>query len=573
MKNVSPYLIVVASTLFVSVAQAQFVPGGVSSAGLTSIVPDRPVWWNQTGNYYTNGPINNVADEAINLANWEPNISVLSDCIFLVGANTYADDGALANQNFVVTLQPVAGGAPKAVYEFYTDTNTPFKGPINLSRQNGNPQRVAGDKRYGAVNYITAAESSPGQLGEFQSDTRWTSNLIYQANNRYVAVQPFSLNTSTLVPTPLYKAFDAVYGNFVDLVNPPLTQPEVSRTGGTVACLDNGNFVVVIHDKTAFSNPAGNVTTFGIVTPAGVVVKTNTLVDPRDIWDNVCAYKGGFAVRCHDTIYFHDNAGNLQGSSPQSSSGFVFDTGRGDGTRIASDIRSPYVFIAAKTPDAEPNELTLMVWDSRTTNFVTSAVISQTDTNLHDLDRVNIAADALDRVCVAYELKPDKVVFPLFQVAARVMAFDGTNITFLTPTFFPFLNHDVDTNNILGYRTFRPSVAMTTRQICIAAKGEINSTNNPASGPDTTTETTVYTVISHPAPTPQLKVTLSGSNVVLSWDERLGPFTLQSTPAISPASWADVSPQPPIVAVGGQNTMTVAQGSGNVYFRLTKNCP
>lgn len=87
---------------------------------------------------------------------------------------------------------------------------------------------------------------------------------------------------------------------------------------------------------------------------------------------------------------------------------------------------------------------------------------------------------------------------------------------------------------------------MTTRQICIAAKGMINSANNPAGGPDTADMTALYTVIGHPAPVPpprpQITLTRLGSNTVLSWSGDAGLFTLQSTPTLSPAAWANVSP-------------------------------
>ncbi|PYX63927.1 MAG: hypothetical protein DMG78_31095, partial [Acidobacteria bacterium] len=174
------------------------IPNGVSSVGLTHIVPDMLLWYNSAG-YYTNGPVN-PSTQVTSLLNWEPYISVLGDTTFLIGANTYADDqtppaGADITQGppfqrFVVTFQPAAGGAPKIGEEFFTDAGSLYRGVISYSRQNGNPQRVAGDKRIGATNFLTAAETSAGQNPAFQSDSRWTSNLIYQADNRYVTVQP-----------------------------------------------------------------------------------------------------------------------------------------------------------------------------------------------------------------------------------------------------------------------------------------------------------------------------------------------------------------------------------------------
>jgi hypothetical protein len=552
-------------------------PGAIASVGLTNIVPDVLVWYNQTGGYVTNGPINNLADQAANLANWEPNISVLGDSTFLIEANTFANDGSLLNQNNAVTLQPAAGGAAKVSYAFSTDAGVPFKGQLNLSRQNGNPGRVAGDKRVGAVNYITAAETSLGQLPEFKSDSRWNNNPIYTIDRRYVASQLFSLNTTTLVPTPLAKAWDFVYGSFVT-TDEPVNTPEVSRTGGTVAGLDNGNFVVVLHDKTGYSSAGvNNVTTFAIVTPSGATVRTNTFVDPRDIWDNVAAFKGGFVVRCHDTLYFYNNAGDLQGSSLQAASGLTFGTGRNDASRVASDIRSYYVYLAGRSPEASENNpgeaVWVAIWDSRTRAFVASAQVSDGSPENSRNNRVNLAVDALDRFCVAYANKADIVNFPNanWQVAARVMAFDGAKISYLTHSFYPFVNSDPTGEATL--LTEKPSVAMTTRQICIAANGIVNSQNNPAGGGNTAAQTTFYTVISHPAPVsstgPSITATRSGNNLTISWAASAGSFTLQSTPTVSPTAWTNVTPQPPIVPAGGQNTMTVVIGSGNTFFRLS----
>jgi hypothetical protein len=85
-----------------------------------------------------------------------------------------------------------------------------------------------------------------------------------------------------------------------------------------------------------------------------------------------------------------------------------------------------------------------------------------------------------------------------------VLAFDGEAGTFsyLTASFFPFMNHDDGSGGVTGtpIRVIRPSPAMTTREICIAAKGEINSVNDPALGADTPTEVNLYTVFSHPDP-------------------------------------------------------------------------
>ncbi|HLX69374.1 MAG TPA: hypothetical protein VKV04_07085, partial [Verrucomicrobiae bacterium] len=257
---------------------AQNVPGDARSAGLYYLVPDVALWFNTNG-FVTNGFIN-VPQQAspADLGNWEPYQGLVGDSTFLIGINTYANDGTLANQNYAVAKQPGAGGPAQVSYEFYDDTSHPFPGIINLSRQNGNPERVAGDKRIGATTFITEAEVSIGQITGFMSNNRWTNSDIYAGNNRYAAEQLFTLDTNTLAQTPVAKAWDYVYGNFVGAMGANNNAPQCSRTGGRPDFLDNGNIVVMIDDKTSISSPVGEVTTFAIIRPDGTVVKGPTLV-------------------------------------------------------------------------------------------------------------------------------------------------------------------------------------------------------------------------------------------------------------------------------------------------------
>jgi hypothetical protein len=112
---------------------------------------------------------------------------------------------------------------------------------------------------------------------------------------------------------------------------------------------------------------------------------------------------------------------------------------------------------------------------------------------------------------------------------------------------------------------------MTTKQICISAKGIINSTNNPAGGPDTPDNCNLYTVITHPAPVelrPTMAITPSGGNVVVSWADpaNLG-WTLQKTsPTIQPASWSTAGVGS-AVQVGSTYYSTNAIGA-DTYYRL-----
>ncbi len=111
------------------------VPGDARAVGLKYIVPDMACWFNAVGNFVTNGFVN-LAEAAnpADLGNWEPYTGVVGDSTFLIGFNTYANDGTFANQNFVVAKQPAIGGPAKLDYEFRNDSGNPFGGQINLSR-------------------------------------------------------------------------------------------------------------------------------------------------------------------------------------------------------------------------------------------------------------------------------------------------------------------------------------------------------------------------------------------------------------------------------------------------------
>ncbi|MBU6399971.1 MAG: hypothetical protein KGS61_06615 [Verrucomicrobia bacterium] len=555
-------------------------PGGATSAGLAQIVPDVACWFDTVANTVTNGfiklanqPVDNSSGAPTpyaTLGNWEPYISSVGDSTFLIEFNTFANDGSwvdrtTANQNFALAKQPAAGGPAKVDYCFYGDNGSPFKGQINLSRQNGNPGRVAGDQRSGSNKFITEAEVSLGQLAAFQTVARWSNNDIYQGNNRYCGEQIFSLDPNTLVQTPVTNAWDYVYGNFVGAMGPNHDSPQTSRTGGRSDFLDNGNIVVMIDDKTTISSTVGEVTTFAIIRPDGSVVKGPTLVDPRSIWDNMCPVKGGFCIRVQTSLYFFDDNGNLTSSNGvASSSGMAWTSlDRGDGTRLGGNIDSYYAYLAGPLGSSK-NQVGIAAWDSRTGQFAGGTIVSDGDPAVQTCDRTSVAVNGLDQVCVAYVYQPN----PAFglQTVARVGQFDGANFAWLGHSFYPFVNHDQDPTAVSGFITASPVVAMTTRQICIAAKGTINSTNNATAGPDSLAEQTVYTVVGLPVVTgsPTLTVTLSGTNVVLSWEAADGLFTVQTRSSLASGAWANATAgnvAPPV---------TLPMGAGPLFIRLAR---
>lgn len=371
-----------------------------------------------------------------------------------------------------------------------------------------------------------------------------------------------------------------------------------STAFGELLALDDGNFAIVEDDSSKVLLTQEGATVV-IVDPNGNVVTPKFAVDPTatggtGIWANCAAYRGGFCVRYNATLYFFDNAGALQGSVAQSTSGISFDMTRGDTTRLASDIRSPYVYLAGApwpagatvSPSTSPAPTTgspvmLAIWNADTLQFVASAnVSSDLPVARMIVNGANLAVDALDRVTVGWDCKPT-ANFSQYHVVARVLQFDGRNVSYLTPSFFPFVNYDP--SGILtaqGLVTQTPGIAMTPRQICISCKGVVNSTNNPAAGPDTpplssaSSGTDLYTVIGHPAPvvapapvmTAAMTALPAGNGLIVSWNAEDGLFTVQTTPQLSPSAtvWTDFTAghvAPPV---------TVPIAPANKYVRLVR---
>ncbi len=461
--------------------------------------------------------VDEVIDGRDALGNWEPYTSVVGNRAFLIESNTFAEDPPdefFPMQRYALAIQPVDGSEPAIFGEcFFDDDGNPYRGPINNYRQNGNPGRVAGDKRPGAVNFITGGEASPNEYEEFQSDDRWEDGIVRMG--RFATVQTFALErdeNGDYAQVSRSKAFDALHGRLEE--GDPMTD-QIGRFGGELAGLDNGNFVVVIDDRSGLHNDGmGTATSAVIVAPDGSIVKDTWVIVNTDIWSNVAAHRGGFVARVHGILYFYDNEGELVGERDQDDPDLLdafdvpitFGRGREDGSRIAGHINSPYVFIAGTSG----GNVYLAAYDSRDLSYAAQINVNELTEDLGGIDdndflapfdRIALAVDALNRVVVTYEARPET----LFQVQtfARVIAFseDDLEFEYLTPSFLPFVNHDDGTfDPPNGVRTWRPNPSMTTKEICIAAKGEINSQNEPENGPDTPLEVNFYTVISHPDP-------------------------------------------------------------------------
>lgn len=505
------------------VALRQFVlpvrPGSIESVGLTRIVADTPV----------------IVPAADALGNWEPFASVVGTTTFVIEGNTFADQST-TEQRYVVAVQPAAGGAMKQVEGFYNDAGAPFKGPINLSRQNGNPGRVAGDPRPGAVHYIVGGEASPHAVDGFNADGRFTGGFDRLGDGRYGTVQTFKVDPATLAVTPMSKAQDSANGRRTTGAAPG---NQISRFGGDVVALSDGNFLSVVEDRSNQLRPDGNCAAATIFAPDGKVVKETFKVADGDIWANVAAFKGGFAVRVGGKLYFFNNAGEQQGEPvAQTTSGENFDGGRGDGTRMGGHINQPWVFLIGRVVNS--TAVRVAIWDGRTRALAALADVSEGGFRA-DADRAVVAVDGLGRFVAAWVSKPDG--YEQQQVAARVFQMDEATktVTPLTASFLPFVN----TAPVGGIRSVGMSVALTTKQIVVAAKGEINLQNRPDQGANSTREINFYTVISHPQPKDDPTPAVGGGDVAPRIAVKVvnGQLSITSEPQPLPAGFVfEVAP-------------------------------
>ncbi len=263
-----------------------------------------------------------------------------------------------------------------------------------------------------------------------------------------------------------------------------------------------------------------------------------------------------------------DNTGNPKGQADQADSGLGFEGGRGDDTRIAGHINSPYVYLAGATADGGESAISLAVWDSRDQKLVVAGKVSEFEGSFA---RAALAVDALDRVTVAFDAKPTD--FESSQVGLRVLALDaaGKKLTPLTDSFFPFINHA----KTGGVESGIPTVSMTTRQILVAAKGTINLANKPDAVADSFPRTTVYTLLAHPAPkddpTPAVGdganalsltgIAVRGQQATLTWIGGAAPFTLQKRTTVTEA-WTDVT-----TGIATRQTSVVADAQAS-FFRI-----
>ena len=146
--------------------------------------------------------------------NWEPYASVLGTSTFLIEGNTYAE-----GRHRVPTLRGRAPTGRRGTHEtgrrFLRDNGQPFRARINYSRQDGNPGRVAGDKRRSGQLH-GGWRSLAHLIDAFNRTTAGTSASTASRTVAMARCKTFAIDPTTLTQTMLSKAQDSGAGPIDD---------------------------------------------------------------------------------------------------------------------------------------------------------------------------------------------------------------------------------------------------------------------------------------------------------------------------------------------------------------------
>ncbi len=465
----------------VSSVVAQDLPVNTEAAGIEVIIPD--TWIFQSID--------------ANLSYWEPFTDIFGDGTIIVTANTHPAEEAGMNAK-VAFADPLTGEVQE-FWAFYTDAGEPWTGPFNEKRQDGNPARVAADRRPGGTHYIVGMESTPYLYDEFNSGDRWY--LGYGYDHCVGAVQIY--NKTAAGPVPITNCFDPIYQAYE---NTGSQGGQQMRYGGDMRFLSNGNILTCIEDRSKNIVTAGNgavATIFNGETGAVIKEPWNAAGDEgaHSIWSNVAAFNGGFVVRSEAIFSVYNNDGSLRYFFEQGAFSTIADTGRGDDVRIGSNINSDFVYFAGK--DAA-GDVVLSRFNAVATTSgddlqgVNEIFVNETDFMFNSFVRSEVACDEFDNICVVFD---DTSTTGTEQTIARIFNSDMEPVT---PSFFAFQYHDGLDTEVFGYRSHEPNVTMNNQHIVIAANG---LTWDEGVSDLSAAEQTFFTVLANP-----LKQTTSVSN-------------------------------------------------------------
>jgi len=440
---------------------------------------------------------------------WSPYAAAFGDGTLAVALLTSALDDP-SRQRTVVCFFNTDNTVTEADGHF-DDSGHPWSSDNNTLRNDGNPPRIAADKRPGGTRYAIGSEATPwGFPSRFPSFGK-PGNFTY--DERVVCVQLMDKKGTEdhPVPVPVGRLIDPIYGH--DTSGKKQNGKQL-RSGFEIRALSDGNFAVTVDDRTENFSP-GRVQLVSILNQENGEVAIGPFsgnpVAPQGEthgWSNLAAWKGGFAYRPQrdvrnpprpgdNTIGFWDNQGNLQGTwervvrddvadplpPANGKSTSIVDWG-GASTRIDSDIHSDFIYLAGTGP--EPPELGggqsrgvyVTKIDARTRSTVKEAYASE-GLRVRGaqwiepfppalLIRVAVCCDNSDSVFVCWEdYSSTGPGHP--QVVGRL--YDG-NLDPVTGAFLVFQNSELGPGVRTGFDARCPTCAMVGGRILVAAQTE-----------------------------------------------------------------------------------------------------
>lgn len=434
-----------------------------AAAGLTVLVHDREMFANDTANN----------------ANWECYTNPFGDGTLALATNTEAEEGAGTERGVLAFFN--ADGSVVETNGFYTDAGNPWTVNNDNARVDGNPPRIAADKRPGGTKYVFGNECTPYSYPDLFPS--------YVANGFTYSVQVASvqlLNKVGNTPTPIGKVLDPINGKLTTGA-----QDNQMRFGGHICALSNGNFVVVVDDRD--SNFSGvqavpfsiidqntGLVTFG---PVDSNVNPTTPGSNSGIWANVAAFNGGFAVRVTSNsnyIYFFDNNGTALGSwdyatlirtdsttplAPANGMNTSISVTGSSNCRLNSDINSNFIYLAG--PGVGPDEggstgVYVTKINAQTRQTVGEVLVNDTFTAMPD--RVEVCSDKNDNFFVCWS---DKANTGLNQIVGR--AYDS-NMQPLTDGFLCYENSEIGPDAPVGFGVKHPSCSMVDYRVLVTGR-------------------------------------------------------------------------------------------------------
>ena len=466
------FAVLLACLLFAAAGYAEPCTNvGPESACLTTVVPEQA--------YFANG--------VQNPSNWEMYSGAFVDGTLASVTNTEAEgDLAGATERAVAIWYHTDNSPGQEVAGFLKDNGGPWTENNDIVRTDGNmprigPQVIAGEEDNDI--YLFGSECTPWAYpDDFPS---YGSGFAYDAQVASVQILRRGADGN---PIKVTNVFDPTYGSWTTGA-----QTNQIRFGGSLRMLSNGNFIVVVEDRSAqlrdllYPGRTGSIAAASLWSPAGVNIPNVTGAawplqtpgyTPNDFdgtWDSLDAYNGGFAVRFEgSSVTFFNNDGSWAGRwvadtrasgeawQPWPGGSALWNTSigasgwSGSNERVSSHVALKYVHVVGRGRDAMGTVTNGGVFVTRidATTFQTIGEAFVSEGIDAAPDRCESCTDKYGNVFVCWS---DPTNTRTRQILGRLY---DRNLDPLTDCFLVFKNSQVGPSNPTGFGGYHTSCHM-----------------------------------------------------------------------------------------------------------------